>query len=78
MKTAVSIPDPIFRAADKAARRLKLSRSELYAKAVAAFVEANGGVDVTRRLNEVYSLEPSDLDPVIQAMALSSIDRDEW
>jgi hypothetical protein len=78
MKTAISIPDPIFRAADRAARRLKMSRSELYAKAVAAFVEANGGADVTRRLNEVYSVERSELDPVIQAMALSAIDRDEW
>ena len=78
MKTAVSIPDPIYRAADRTARRLKMSRSELYAKAVAAFVEAHGSADVTRRLNEIYSHEQSEPDAVIQAMALSSIERDEW
>ena len=39
MKTAISIPDPIFQAAEEAAARLSMSRSQLYTKAVAAFVE---------------------------------------
>jgi metal-responsive CopG/Arc/MetJ family transcriptional regulator len=78
MKTAVSIPDPVFQSAERTARRLKMSRSELYAKAVAAFVEAHRSDDVTRRLDQVYATEPSTLDPVIEAMALSSIERDEW
>jgi hypothetical protein len=78
VKTAVSIPDPIFRAADRTARRLKISRSEFYAKAVAAFVEAHGGADVTRRLNEVYGGEQSEIDPVIQSMALASLEPDSW
>lgn len=32
MKTAISIPDPIFEAAEGFARRLGMSRSELYAR----------------------------------------------
>jgi hypothetical protein len=78
MKTAVSIPDPVFQSAERTARRLKMSRSELYAKAVAAFVEAHRSDDVTKRLDDVYKTEPSTLDPVIEAMALTSIERDEW
>jgi metal-responsive CopG/Arc/MetJ family transcriptional regulator len=35
MKTAVSIPDPLFEAADNLAGRLGISRSELYARALA-------------------------------------------
>jgi metal-responsive CopG/Arc/MetJ family transcriptional regulator len=34
MKTAISIPDDIFKAADVAAKRLGISRSELFVRAV--------------------------------------------
>jgi len=32
MKTAVSVPNDVFRAAERAAKRLGISRSELYAR----------------------------------------------
>jgi len=54
MKTAISIPDNVFRAAERLARRLGLSRSELYARAVAEFVAQHRGQDITERLNAVY------------------------
>jgi len=38
MKTAVSVPDEVFDEAEHLAKRLKISRSELYAKALAEFV----------------------------------------
>ncbi|EIJ36932.1 hypothetical protein Thini_4454 [Thiothrix nivea DSM 5205] len=34
MKTAISIPDPVFQAAELFARHFGISRSELYTKAV--------------------------------------------
>lgn len=34
MKTAISIPDPIFAKAEKAARNLGISRSEFFTRAV--------------------------------------------
>ncbi|MBS2022825.1 MAG: CopG family transcriptional regulator [Deltaproteobacteria bacterium] len=34
MKTAISIPDPIFAKAEKAARKLGISRSEFFTRAV--------------------------------------------
>ena len=34
MKTAISIPDPVFRSAERLAARLGLSRSELYCRAL--------------------------------------------
>ena len=44
MKVAVSIPDPIFAEAEGLAKRLKLSRSGIYARALDAFVASHADV----------------------------------
>ena len=62
VKTAISIPDAVFRSADELAHRLGVSRSELYAKAIAELVEKNRHELITERLNEVYATEDSSLD----------------
>ena len=58
MKTAISIPEPDFRAAEKLAKRLGMSRSELYQVAVAEFLARHTEKDVTEALNEIYAAEP--------------------
>ena len=78
MKTAISIPDPVFRAADRLARRLHMSRSRLYAVAVERFVQANDDAAITAKLNEVYATESSALDPVLQSIQARSISKNEW
>ena len=42
MKTAISIPDDLFRAIDSRARSLKVSRSALLARAAREFLERTG------------------------------------
>ncbi len=42
MKTAISLPDALFRAIDARARALKLSRSALVARAAREFLERHG------------------------------------
>ena len=54
MKTAVSLPDPLFEAAERLAARLGLSRSGLYAAAIEEFVESRRREAVTEALDEVY------------------------
>ena len=79
MKTAVSIPDRVFRSAEFAARRLKLSRSQLYAAAVSEYVERRKDAGVTEKLNEVYSdAEASALDPALAAAQVRSLGRKRW
>ena len=78
MKTAISLPDDIFEAAEELADELGLSRSRLYAQAVAEFVEHHRTDDVTERLNEVYAKTDSRLDPVLEELQARSISRDEW
>ena len=78
MKTAISIPDSVFHAAEYVAKQLSLSRSELYSRAVKAFVDAHGSANVTDKLNEVYSENPSALDAKVTEMQGLSLPDDRW
>ena len=78
VKTAISIPDSIYRAAEKLAKRLGFSRSELYAKAVSEYLQKHRNDGTTIKLDEIYAKESSQLDPAIQALQSASIDEDEW
>ena len=53
MKTAISIPDDVFREADRAAERLGLSRSQLYARAMRQFLEHQGDDPVTSAIDSL-------------------------
>ena len=53
MKTAISIPDEVYRAADQAAERLGWSRSQLYTRAVREFLERQGQDPVTSALDSL-------------------------
>lgn len=54
MKTAVSVPDPVFEAAEALAERMGVSRSQLYTTALEAYLAASPADDVTARLDVVY------------------------
>lgn len=53
METVVTIPDDVFRKAEELAAALGLSRSEVYAAALAEFIRERQRI--TERLNEVYT-----------------------
>jgi hypothetical protein len=78
MKTAISIPDPIFAAAEGLADRLALSRSELYARAVAAFVAAHQDDAVRQQLDDIYGEERARVDTVLAKMQSLSIGDEAW
>ena len=78
MKTAVSVPDELFRMAEATARRLRVSRSELYAKALAEFLKVRQEGSITERLNEVYSRRTAKVDPGLQRAQLKSLERNAW
>ncbi|MFN8059906.1 MAG: hypothetical protein U0Q12_12175 [Vicinamibacterales bacterium] len=62
MKVAVSIPDDIFDSAETLGKRLGLSRSGLYASALAEFLAKHQGRKTTERLNRLYAAEESRLE----------------
>ena len=78
VKTAISIPDDLFLLAEATARRLRVSRSELYAKAIAEYLKQQQGNTITERLNEVYSRVPAKLDSGLHRAQLKSLEKDSW
>jgi metal-responsive CopG/Arc/MetJ family transcriptional regulator len=78
LKTSISIPDHLFRLAEAAARKLKMSRSQLYATALAEFIERRKTGKVTERLNSIYSRESSELDPAFQSAQTKFLESDPW
>lgn len=80
MKTAVSIPDRVFQSAEKLAARLGVSRSQLYANALAALVEKHREDIITSELNELYGPggEKSALDREVTLLQSRSLAREKW
>lgn len=55
MKTAVSIPDEIFKGAERLARRTKKSRSRLFSDAVREYLARHAPEEVTAAMDRVWA-----------------------
>ena len=78
MKFAISVPDQIFRAGERLARERGISRSELYATALNAYLGVHGAEAITARLDAVYAKEPSRLDPAVEASQHRLLADEAW
>jgi len=78
MKTAISIPDALLESADALAARLGVSRSRLYADAVAEYLAKHRDTDVTARLNRVYAQETGGIDQTLRTAQARSVADGEW
>jgi len=78
MKTAISLPDDLFRSADTLAERLGVSRSQLFATAVAEYLAKHQTRKITDQLNAVYATQDSRLDPGLGRLQARSVARDTW
>jgi len=78
MKTAISLPDSVFEEAEALAQQLGLSRSELYTKALQAYLQKYNRSQTLHKLNQVYSKESFELDPVLARMQFMSLPQEDW
>jgi metal-responsive CopG/Arc/MetJ family transcriptional regulator len=79
MKTAVSLPDDLFRAAERQARRAQKSRSQLYAEALAEYLARHAPDEVTDAMNRVVErLGRPHPEPFLAAAARRVFERSEW
>jgi hypothetical protein len=78
MKTAVSLPDNIFGAAERHAKRIGISRSRLYAIALAEYLKSQQRSGVKEALDRVYRSHPSEVDPALDAMQHASVVQEDW
>ena len=78
MKTAISIPDEVFDSADEMAKRLGMSRSQLYVTALREYLDAHRNRGVTARLDQVYEYRDSSLDLRVAEAQTDSLDDEDW
>ena len=78
MKTAVSLPDDVFRAAERHARRARKSRSQLYAEALSEYLSRHAPDEVTDAMNQVIDQLNEPPDPFVTAAARRVLERTEW
>ncbi len=78
MKTAISVPNDVFDLSERLAKKLKVSRSRIFAMGVEKLGEEYDDDEITAKLNKFYSKEKAEIDPVIIKMAVLSLPKDEW
>ena len=78
MKVAVSIPDELFVKAESLSRRLNVSRSELYRRALGAFVGSHVRDDLTHAMNDAIDSIGDDPDSFGAVSARRAFRRVEW
>ncbi len=77
MKIVISIPDPVFQSAEGLATQLRVSRSELYCRALKDLLARHDQSAVTVQLDAVYGVPGSNscLDPGLAAMQSRTLKR---
>jgi metal-responsive CopG/Arc/MetJ family transcriptional regulator len=78
MKTAISIPDPLFREAERLTKRLRIPRSQLYARALEEYLQRQRSKGIKEALDAVYGSESSELEPDLAAAAYHVLAKEKW
>jgi len=79
MKTAISSPDDLFRAAERHAKRAQKSRSQLYAEALAEYLARHAPDEASEAMNRVMEqLGEAGSDPLLAAAGRRVLERTEW
>ena len=78
MKMAVTIPDDVFEKAERLARRMKKSRSELFSRALAEYVARHAPDHVTKAMNQVCAEIGTEPDPFRSETARRTLERVDW
>lgn len=78
MKTAISLPDDVFAAAERHARRTRKSRSQLYAEAVSEYLLRHAPEEVTEAMNQALDELGEPTDEFIATAARRALERTQW
>jgi metal-responsive CopG/Arc/MetJ family transcriptional regulator len=78
MKTAISIPDDVFKSAEQLARRTKKSRSQLFSDAVREYVSRHAADEITAAMDRVCAELGDPPDDFVATAASRLLERVEW
>jgi len=67
IKTAISIEKPVFDQMDDLAKKLKISRSRVFAMAAEEFLDRHHNMELLKKINEAYQDCP-DAEPIVAMM----------
>lgn len=78
MKTAISIPDSIFSAAERFARRLHKSRSQLFTEALAEYLLRHSPDEVTKAMNRTLDDIGEEHNEFVNKASSMILEQNEW
>ncbi len=78
MKTAISVPDDIFQLSERLAKKLKVSRSAVFAMGVRKLGLEFDEDDLTARINAVCEEVDTSLDPFWKEVQSRTLPKDKW
>jgi hypothetical protein len=79
MKTAISLPDRVYKEAERYARRTGKSRSQLYAEALSEYLARHAPDEVTEGMNGVVDqLGDAGADPFVARAGRRVLTSVEW
>lgn len=78
MKVAISVPDPVFDAAERLAKERRVPRSQVFSEALQEYVAKHDASAVTAKLNAVYDREASAVDPALASAQYAALSHEAW
>ncbi len=78
MKTAVSVPNEVFERGERLAKRLKMSRSELYSRALREYLARHAPDEVTAALNAVCDELDTGADEFVREAGRRVLESSDW
>lgn len=81
VKTAISIQKSLFEQAERIARRMKISRSRLFALALEDYIQRQENKDLLAQINAAYADEPDSTEKTLRQKTRGAhrrLVRGEW
>ncbi len=78
MKTAISLPENVFKEAERFARRFKKSRSQLYVEALKEYLARHSPDDITEQMNRVADSLGAQPDSFAIVLTRKLLRRERW
>ena len=78
MKTAVSVPNEVFDRAERLAKRLEVSRSELYSRALREYLARHSPDEVTQALDRVCKDIDTTSEDFVREASRRILEATEW
>jgi len=79
MKTAVSIPDDVFKGAERLARKTRKSRSQLFSDALREYVARHAADELTEAMDRVCAdVQTAKTDEFVSRAAARVLEKVEW